>query len=194
MIIDISQEVFSCRVFPGDPQPVATRVNSIENGDSYNLTNISMCAHNGTHIDAPYHFLNDGKTIDKIGLAPFVGDCYVARREGALTSDDVIDIMETARAADASKRILIAGNVIVTADAARAFAQSGVLLVGIESQSFGPENAPKEVHLILLGADIVLLEGAVLDSVTEGRYFLSAAPLDLGGCDGAPCRAYLISN
>ena len=194
MIIDISQEVFSCRVFPGDPQPVATRVNSIENGDSYNLTNISMCAHNGTHIDAPYHFLNDGKTIDKIGLAPFVGDCYVARREGALTSDDVIDIMETARAADASKRILIAGNVIVTADAARAFAQSGVLLVGIESQSFGPENAPKEVHLILLGADIVLLEGAVLDSVTEGRYFLSAAPLDLGDCDGAPCRAYLISN
>ncbi|MBQ9483373.1 MAG: cyclase family protein [Ruminiclostridium sp.] len=194
MIIDISQEVFSCRVFPGDPQPVATRVNSIENGDSYNLTNISMCAHNGTHIDAPYHFLNDGKTIDKIGLAPFVGDCYVARREGALTSDDVIDIMETARAADASKRILIAGNVIVTADAARAFAQSGVLLVGIESQSFGPENAPKEVHLILLGADIVLLEGAVLNSVTEGRYFLSAAPLDLGGCDGAPCRAYLISN
>lgn len=194
MIIDISQEVFSCRVFPGDPQPVATRVNSIENGDSYNLTNISMCAHNGTHIDAPYHFLNDGKTIDKIGLAPFVGDCYVARREGALTSDDVIDIMETARAADAAKRILIAGNVIVTADAARAFAQSGVLLVGIESQSFGPENTPKEVHLILLGADIVLLEGAVLDSVTEGRYFLSAAPLDLGGCDGAPCRAYLISN
>lgn len=194
MIIDISQEVFSCRVFPGDPQPVATRVNSIENGDSYNLTNISMCAHNGTHIDAPYHFLNDGKTIDKIGLAPFVGDCYVVRREGALTSDDVIDIMETARAADAAKRILIAGNVIVTADAARAFAQSGVLLVGIESQSFGPENTPKEVHLILLGADIVLLEGAVLDSVTEGRYFLSAAPLDLGGCDGAPCRAYLISN
>lgn len=194
MITDISQEVFSCHVFPGDPQPVRTRVNSIGNGDSYNLTNLSMCAHNGTHIDAPFHFINDGKTVDQLGLAPFVGDCYVARREGDLTSEDVIEIMESARAADAAKRILIAGKVTVTADAARAFAVSGVLLVGNESQTVGPEDAPKEVHLILLGAGIVLLEGIVLDGVSEGRYFLSAAPLNLGGCDGAPCRAYLMSD
>ena len=58
----------------------------------------------------------------------------------------------------------------------------------------GPEDAPKEVHLILLGAGIVLLEGIVLDGVSEGRYFLSAAPLNLGGCDGAPYRAYLMSD
>lgn len=194
MITDISQEVFSCHVFPGDAQPVCTRVNSIGNGDSYNLTNLSMCAHNGTHIDAPFHFINDGKTVDQLGLAPFVGDCYVARREGDLTSEDVIEIMESARAVDAAKRILIAGKVTVTADAARAFAVSGVLLVGNESQTVGPEDAPKEVHLILLGAGIVLLEGIVLDGVSEGRYFLSAAPLNLGGCDGAPCRAYLMSD
>jgi arylformamidase len=58
----------------------------------------------------------------------------------------------------------------------------------------GPEDSPKEVHLILLGSGAVLLEGIVLSHVEEGRYFLSAAPLDLGGCDGAPCRAYLIGG
>lgn len=192
MIIDISQEVFSCRTFPGDPKPVFSRISSMDKGDMYNLTEFSMCAHNGTHIDAPFHFINGGKTVDKLELSQLVGECYVARRDGELTSDDVIEIMEAARAADASKRILIAGKAVVTAEAARAFAQAGIVLIGNESQTVGPENAPKEVHLILLGAGIVLLEGIVLNDVPEGRYFLSAAPLDLGGSDGAPCRAYLM--
>ena len=194
MIIDISQEVFSCNTFPGDPQPVCDRRMAMDKGDKYNLTFFSMCAHNGTHTDAPFHFINDGKTIDEIDLSAFVGDCYVARREGELFSDDVIEIMEAARSVDAAKRILIAGKAVVTAEAARAFAQSGILLVGNESQTVGPEDSPAEVHLILLGAGIVLLEGIVLDSVPEGRYFLSAAPLRLGGCDGAPCRAYLMKG
>lgn len=192
MIIDISQEVFSCKVFPGDPSPKMTRTMSISEGSEYNLTDISMCVHNGTHVDAPFHFINDGKTIDKTELSLYVGDCYVTRREGELTSADVVDIMESARAENAAKRILIAGNAVVTAEAARAFAQSGICLIGNESQTVGPEDAPKEVHLILLGAGIVLLEGITLTDVPEGRYFLSAAPLNLGGCDGAPCRAYLI--
>ena len=86
------------------------------------------------------------------------------------------------------------GNAVVTAPAARVFAESGLLLLGNESQTVGPENAPKEVHLILLGAGMTLLEGVVLGGVDEGRYFLSAAPLNLGGSDGAPCRAYLIKE
>ena len=192
MIIDISQEVFSCKVFPGDPSPKMTRTMSISEGSEYNLTDISMCVHNGTHVDAPFHFINDGKTIDKTELSLYVGNCCVIRREGELTSADVVDIMESAREAGAAKRILIAGNAVVTAEAARAFAQSGICLIGNESQTVGPEDAPKEVHLILLGAGIVLPEGITLTDVPEGRYFLSAAPLNLGGCDGAPCRAYLI--
>ena len=64
--------------------------------------------------------------------------------------------------------------------------------MGNESQTVGPEDSPKDVHMILLGSEIVLLEGIVLTDVPEGKYFLSAAPLELGGSDGAPCRAYLI--
>lgn len=191
-IIDISQEVFSCKVFPGDPAPQNTQLLSVTKGDVCNLTQLSMCAHNGTHVDAPFHFLTDGKTIDQLGLVPFVGNCFVARHDGNVTAADAAAIMEKAKAAGAAERILIAGKATVTAEAARVFAEAGIKLLGNESQTVGPEDAPKEVHLILLGAEVVLLEGIVLDNVDEGRYFLSAAPLNLGGCDGAPCRAYLI--
>lgn len=192
MIIDISQEVFSSKIFPGDPSPHRKSLMSTADGDVCNLTEFSMCAHNGTHIDAPYHFLEDGKTVEKMGLEPFVGDCFLARCNGNVTAADASAIMEKARAANAAERILIAGKATVTAGAARVFAAAGIKLIGNESQTVGPENAPKEVHLILLGAEVVLLEGIVLTDIPEGRYFLSAAPLSLGGCDGAPCRAYLI--
>ena len=194
MIIDISQEIFSCKVYPGDPAPVMERVQSKEQGDICNLTAFSMCAHNGTHVDAPFHFIQNGDTVDKLGLEPFVGDCYVARHEGNVTAENAAAILDKARLTGASERILIAGEATVTADAARVFAQAKIKLLGNESQTVGPENGPMEVHLILLGAGAVLLEGIVLTDVVDGKYFLSAAPLNLGGCDGAPCRAYLMKT
>jgi arylformamidase len=190
-IYDISQEVFSCVVFPGDPKPERKIMSSTAAGDLYNLTALSMCAHNGTHLDAPFHFLGEGKTVDQLPLETFVGESYVARHEGDVTAADAQAILEKA---NGIQRILLAGRLTVTAEAAQVFADSGILLLGNESQTVGPENAPMQVHLILLGKGIVLLEGIVLKDVPEGRYFLSAAPLNLGGADGAPCRAYLIQT
>ena len=100
--------------------------------------------------------------------------------------------MMRAKKAGAEERILIAGDVTVTAEAAKVFADAGIKLIGNEGQTIGPEDAPMEVHKILLEKEVVLLEGIVLNGVREGRYFLSAAPLNLKGFDGAPCRAYLI--
>ncbi len=191
MLIDISQEVFSCKVFPGDPSPQREVKLSITEGAVCNLTAFSMCAHNGTHVDAPYHFLNDGRTIDQMPLDSFVGDCFVARRSGDIHAEDAEDILRSARETGGSERILLAGKLTVCADAARVFADAGIKLLGNESQTVGPEEAPMEVHLILLGAGVVLLEGIVLDEVDEGRYTLCAAPLNLGGSDGSPCRAIL---
>ena len=188
-IYDISQEVFSCAVYPGDPKPEKQTLSATAQGDLYNLTAFSMCAHNGTHVDAPFHFLGGGKTVDQMGLESFVGDCFVVRHSGDVTGDHAHAILKKANGAE---RILIAGAVTVTAEAARVFADSGIKLLGNEGQSVGPENAPMEVHLILLRQEIVLLEGIVLENVPEGRYFLSAAPLNLAGADGAPCRAYLM--
>ena len=78
-------------------------------------------------------------------------------------------------------------------EAAEVFAASDILLLGNESTSVGPEDAPMAVHLALLRADVALLEGIRLSEVTEGVYFLSAAPLNLSGADGSPCRAVLIA-
>ena len=188
-IYDISQEVFSCAVYPGDPEPEKQIICSTAAGELYNLSSFAMCAHNGTHIDAPFHFLHNGKTVEQMPLDIFVGDCYVARHLGDVTAEDASDILAKANGAE---RILIAGKVTVTAEAAEVFAQSGIKLIGNEGQTIGPEEAPMQVHLILLSRGIALLEGIVLNGVPEGRYFLSAAPLNLGGADGAPCRAYLI--
>lgn len=188
-IYDISQEVFSCAVYPGDPVPEKRCLCSTAADDLYNLTGFYMCAHNGTHIDAPFHFLHQGKTVDQMDLDIFVGKCYVTRHEGAVDGDDAVEILEKAEGA---RRILIAGKATVTAEAAEVFAESGICLLGNEGQSVGPEDAPMQVHILLLRRGIALLEGIVLKDVPEGHYFLSAAPLNLGGCDGAPCRAYLI--
>ena len=190
-IYDISQEVFSCAVYPGDPKPERNTLLSTATGDVCNLTALSMCAHNGTHVDAPFHFVHDGKTVDQMDLSVFVGDCFVARHSGELTAADAQAISHKARGA---QRILIAGKATVTEEAASVFAAGNILLLGNESQTVGPENAPMAVHLILLQKGIALLEGVVLRDVPEGRYFLSAAPLNLGGADGAPCRAYLIQT
>ena len=190
-IYDISQEVFSCAIYPGDPAPQKQTLCSTAEGESYNLTAFSMCAHNGTHIDAPFHFLGDGKTVDRLGLEPFVGECYVVRHQGYLTAEDARRIM--AKAGN-PERLLVAGPVTITAEAAKVLAVGKLRLIGNESQSVGPEDAPMEVHKIFLNREIVLLEGVVLTDIPEGRYFLSAAPLTLAGTDGAPCRAYLIGE
>ena len=191
---DISQEVFSCRVWPGDPVPARSVLANIAEGDMYNLSSFSMCAHNGTHIDAPAHFLKNGKTVDELDPAAFLGNCYVTHHEGDVTAADARRILGYAAEAQASERILIAGKATVTPEAARVFADARIKLIGNESQTVGPEDAPAAVHYILLEADVVLLEGLDLSRVPSGKYFLSAAPLNLADCEGAPCRAMLVGE
>lgn len=190
MIIDISYEITNCNVYPGDPKPKVDVVNDMNNGDLYNLSTFNMCAHNGTHIDAPKHFLKDGKAIDEIPLEYFVGDCYVYSYNGDMDEIIANDIISKT----SCKRILIKGDCVVMSSAARAFSNSGVYLLGIESQSFGPIDEPMEVHKILLGANIVLLEGLDLKKVNDGCYYLCAQPLNFKGIEGSPCRAILIEK
>ncbi|MCR5297251.1 MAG: cyclase family protein [Clostridiales bacterium] len=194
-IYDISQEVFGCTVFPGDPKPEMEIKLRISDGAVCNLSVFSMCAHNGTHVDAPLHFLDGRNSIDRVDLDRFIGYAYVAAHEGPVLAADAERILEKAKSLDprAAERILVKGRATVTAEAAKVFAERGIKLFGNESQTVGPENAPMEVHLIMLGAEIVLLEGIRLADVPEGVWFLHAAPLNLGGAEGAPCRATLVS-
>lgn len=191
---DISQEIFSCVVYPGDDVPQMKAVKRMSNGDAYNLTNFSMCAHNGTHIDAPFHFFEQGNTVEQIPLEKTIGYCYVAEFCGDLTSQDVVNIIAKAQKSHvgAELRILLKGDVSITEDAAQTFVNSNVQLVGVQSQTVGNDTNFVDVHKLLLGAQIVILEGLVLKNVQQGVYFLCAQPLALEGADGAPTRAILI--
>lgn len=196
-IYDISQEVFGCAVYPGDPSPERQVILNISEGKICNLTAFNMCAHNGTHVDAPFHFINEGRTIDQVDIDRFVGYCYVASHDGDITAEDANKIMDRAKDAagdtDCYDRILVKGDATMTEEAAKVFADNKIKLFGNESQTVGPLDAPMEVHLIMLGAEILLLEGIRLSEVDDGVYLLNAAPINLGGADGAPCRAILMS-
>ena len=190
-IIDISQELLGSNIYPGDPTPQMTQIADMAKGDLYNLTALSICNHNGTHVDAPKHFFEDGISVDQIPLDTFVGECFVVRYTGDVLAKDSEEILSRAGKVE---RLLIAGEVTVTEEAATIFRDAGIKLIGNESQTVGPKDAPMAVHKILLGAGIVLLEGIVLDGVEEGQYWLSAAPICIQGAEGATVRAYLVEK
>lgn len=188
-LYDITRELYSSKVYPGDPVPEYEQILEVGNGDACNLTYLKMCAHNGTHMDAPRHFFDEGKSIDELPLEQVMGECCVLEYDGELSG-------ETARQmiAGRGKKLLWKGSVIFTVESAQVFARSGVELVGVESQTVGPEDAPAEVHKVLLGSGMAILEGVCLDEVEAGEYFLCAQPLKLARGDGAPCRAVLIAH
>ncbi len=193
MLYDITQPLFTADIYPGDPKPQKQMLMRLSDGDVCNLTALTMCAHNGTHVDAPLHFLADGKGIGALPLEKFIGPAYVGTVDGDVTAADAAELLQKAKDAypEAGRRILIRGNATVTPEAARVFAEAGIDLLGNESQTVGPFNAPAAVHLLLLKAEVVLLEGVRLSAVPDGAYLLNCAPINLGDCDGAPCRATL---
>jgi arylformamidase len=175
-IIDISQELLSCAVYPGDSAPSAKRVKTVKQ-DKYNLTVLSMCVHNGTHIDAPLHFLDGGKAVHELPVEIFYGKCTVAD-----ASDPFSDVLKRC-----GERLLLKGTKEFSVLEIEALAQAGVRLIGIEGQTIGD----MDVHIAALSAGIVPLEGLRLAEVPPGEYTLCAFPINIAGSDGAPVRAVL---
>lgn len=188
-IYDISRDIASTPVYPGDPEPQAKRVQKIENGDMCNLSMLAMCAHNATHVDAPNHFIDDGVTMENVPLSRFIGPCTVIECDEPLTGAQIDELLPNIK-----KRLLIKGKGEVTKSAAFALREGGIKLVGVEYQSVGPQGDPEAVHMELLGAGVVLLEGLDLSAVDSGDYYLVAAPIKWSGLEGAPCRAILMEG
>lgn len=184
-IMDITRELFGAPVYPGDPKPELEPVRRIGDGDSCNLSVLHACLHNGTHLDAPRHFLADGDDAAQVPLDAVIGECSVVSWDGVLTGADAERLQPSLR-----ERVLFKGQVEITESAAFVLSDCQVRLVGVEAQTVG--NAA--VHRQLLGGDVFLLEGVDLHAVSDGIYFLFAAPLKIKDADGTPVRALLLER
>jgi arylformamidase len=193
-------------VWPDDPPVKFESLSKIEDGETANVTQISMSVHTGTHIDAPYHFIEDGAGVDTIPIKLLTGRCYVLH----LPDADLItlDMVQNSPIPPRTKRVLFktrnsdlwaSGNntfqedfVALAPDAAEYLIGRGVKLVGIDYLSIAPFGDSVPTHEMLLSSGIVVVEGLNLHEVSQGRYTLYCLPLKIGGADGAPARAILL--
>ena len=188
-VYDISREVFSARVYPGDPEPRTTPVYRLEQGDLCNVTALSLGSHTGTHMDAPSHFVPGGKAIDQVELSRCVGPCQVVEAQGLLEKTWAAAVLQ-----QGVKRLLLKGQAQLSLEAAQELAQGGLLLLGVEAMSVAPDDDPAPVHRALLEREVAVLESIDLRQVPAGDYILLAQPLKYGGLDGAQVRALLVEG
>ena len=209
-IYDISLTVSpSLPVWPGDPSIVLDRLSKMEEGEHNNVSKMASGVHVGTHVDAPYHFISDGKTIEQLRLDVLIGPAQVIELPedcGLVTADD----LKKAGIAEGTERLLLKTRnshywyqpglpfqtdfVALSPDGAEYLVQRGVKLIGIDYFSIAPFRDSIPTHRILLGAEVIILEGVNLSEVSAGQYQLYCLPVKLGGSDGAPARAVLIKE
>jgi arylformamidase len=190
--------------YSGEPGPKLEHLKQIANGDSANVTALSLGSHTGTHVDAPHHFLDGGSTVEAMPPEALLGPALVIElpEERHITAAD----LEAAGVSEGTTRLLLktrnsrfwdddefhTGFVGLTGDAAQWVVDRGFALVGIDYLSIERFRSPEhEVHKILLGANVVILEGLNLRAVPPGAYTMACAPLKVVGADGAPARVFL---
>jgi arylformamidase len=192
--------------FPGDEKVFElTSLLNVAMGDDYSIKKLSMLTHSGTHLDAPSHFIPDGKNLDEMPLSTFIGTAQVIN----INDDEKIDI-------DALKNIeiepgmiilfktknsmlwkenksFVANYVYITPAAAQWLVDHRIRLVGIDYLSADKYDnfGDSKTHQILLGNEVPILEGINLSEVFPGRYHLTCLPLKIKGLDGSPVRAIL---
>ena len=187
-IYDISRDLLKALPYPGDEPPRLRAMHKMKDGESYNLSRLETSMHAGTHVDAPLHFIANGKDIAAMPLTQFVGDCVVLTVPK--TPLDAMYFMKRPFA----PRILLHGEGQLTESAIGYLYNQGCVLIGTNKQSIGSYSDELSVHVALLGYGVAVLENLELRNVPDGRYLLYAAPLKISGAEGAPCRAILVSD
>ena len=178
----------------------------MEDGADANVSRLQVSVHTGTHIDAPIHFLENGRSVDDIPLKSLIGRAYVVD----LRKVSVIDAaaLEAAQIPPRTRRLLFKTNnsdywaegiskfhkdfVAVDESGADWIVRKGVHLVGVDYLSVAPYGDGVPTHRTLLKAGTVIVEGLNLSRVSKGRYTIYCLPIKLVGSDGAPARAVLI--
>jgi arylformamidase len=192
--------------WPGDPGIILERTAKIEHGADANVTKIEMSVHSGTHVDAPYHFIADGKSVERMSLRALTGRAYVLD----LPDVDTItaDVLENSDLPPRTRRLLLktrnstywarqekefqTNYVGICEDAAEYLVKRGVKLIGVDYLSVAPFHQTRNTHEIFLNAGVIIVEGLDLSNISQGRYTLYCLPLKINGSDGAPARAILV--
>jgi len=189
-------------VCPGDPPPVIEPHDAIASA-GYNTTRLSMSNHTGTHLDVPYHYLDNGARVDEVELDTFYGPAaLIDLGPGAVIDVKALELH--AEVFQPGARVLYRtgwgsrfgdddffhGFPSLTPDAARWIAGRGIGLLGMDTPS--PSEESRETHLALLGAGIILVESLANLEQLPPRFTLSCLPLKLTGLDGSPVRAVAV--
>ena len=205
-IIDISVGLHpEIPVWPGSEQFSLKRIMRLEDGDVANVSQFNTEIHTGTHVDAPWHFIANGKTVEQLSLDVLIGSTVVAEISNtSITAEDLesLDLPQnTQRLLFHTRNSQLWQNkvtefqkdfVALTADAARWIVDRGIKLIGVDYLSVQRFGDSSLTHEILLKAEVIVIEGLNLSGVKSGKYHLTCLPLKLVGAEGSPARAILI--
>ncbi len=203
-LIDVSVPLDSnVPTYPGNTPFSIEPVMRTERGDRANVSSLHMSAHTGTHVDAPWHSLNDGARSESLSLEVLVGPARVVEltTDRAITAEDLepfnlggeVRVLLKTRNSDLWRSSDFHPEFVgVAASGAQHLVDRGVKLVGVDYLSVEVFHAPgAPAHHALLGAGVVIIEGLDLRGVAAGIYDLFCLPLRIVGCDGAPARVVL---
>jgi arylformamidase len=187
-------------VYDGNPGFRLERVTSIADGADANVSRLDLGVHNGTHVDAPVHFIDGGAGTESLDLEALIGPAYVVDATAVSGDLDAEALGSLAFPSDLTRILFKTSNsqlwsrssftrefVRLTGTGARFLIERGVRLVGIDYLSIGDADAHRE----LLAVGVIALEGLDLREVDPGGYELICLPMRLEGSDGAPARAIL---
>lgn len=205
-LYDITRTMFSgMSVWPGDTPFTLEPTGVIANGDTVNVTTLTFSAHTGTHVDAPYHFTDEGLTLEQVDLDVYWGPAQVVtinKESGPLTPDDFAGhdlglaprLLVKSGSSAADPRVFHHNYVYPSPELADHLGQLGTVLYGADAPSMDASDSKTlEGHHALQRNGILILEGLDLGDVPDGLYELTAFPLKVLGGDGSPVRAVLRS-
>ena len=189
--------------YPGNPLFELQPVKRIANGDSSNVSRLSMGTHSGTHVDAPRHFFDDGASSDALALDLLIGRARVVDlpRRGGITAEDLAAaglredlrvLLKTPNSALWNGGGFREDYTHLTESGARYVVDQGVKVIGVDYLSveqFKKPGAP--AHRTLLSQGVIIIEGLNLSDIEPGMYELYCLPLLVAGADGAPARVVL---
>ncbi len=205
-VIDISWPISTATTGYKDAKIVAFEEVKNFSKDGMRETNIRLSSHTGTHIDAPAHFLKDGKTIDQLHLDRFIGTCKVlditnvaeditrnrlAEHESEIDQHDII-LLKTTNSAKSPTEKFSPHFIYLESSGADYLKEKNIKAVGIDYLGIERSQPGHPTHEILMHADIGIIEGLRLGHVDAGKYFLVCLPLYTIGLEAAPVRAVLI--